>query len=161
MNVIGIDISYRSTGIVALDYDSGEIAARQLIVPTLDRTEDNLGANLAEVASRVLAFADAHPGSVFVEQAISHRNGRTTVRIGQMHGAIYAALAGAGHPTPRFWTVAEIKKHATGYGNCGKPQMIDSARRRWGLDLSHDEADAAWCADLGRNLDLATFGTGE
>lgn len=49
-------------------------------------------------------------------------------------------------------TPAELKRHATGKGNCGKPAMIDAARARWDREPQDDnEADAlcvlAWAMD--------------
>lgn len=42
--------------------------------------------------------------------------------------------------------LGSIKKHATGKGNAKKPDMQAAAKARWGVDLSEDEADAAWIA---------------
>lgn len=42
--------------------------------------------------------------------------------------------------------LSSIKKHATGKGNAKKPDMQAAAKERWGVDLSEDEADAAWIA---------------
>jgi len=43
----------------------------------------------------------------------------------------------------RPYTAPEIKKFATGKGNCGKPAMIKSAKERYNIDVVDDnEADA-------------------
>lgn len=49
----------------------------------------------------------------------------------------------------RGYSPAEIKKHATGKGNAGKPMMLAAAVRKW-PDWSGDdnEADARWLVDL-------------
>lgn len=52
------------------------------------------------------------------------------------------------------YSPSEIKKHATGRGNCNKNAMMVAAHNRWpghhGAPLlwSSDEADARWLADL-------------
>lgn len=45
----------------------------------------------------------------------------------------------------------EIKKHATGKGNSGKPEMIKAAEAKWGRVFTDDnEADALWLLDLAK-----------
>lgn len=49
-------------------------------------------------------------------------------------------------------SVSEIKKHATGKGNAGKPQMIAAAKEKLGYTGGDDnEADALWILDLAKN----------
>ncbi len=45
---------------------------------------------------------------------------------------------------------SEVKKHATGKGNAGKPAMIAAAKERWPDRVIGDdnEADALWILDL-------------
>lgn len=38
---------------------------------------------------------------------------------------------------------SEVKKHATGQGNCGKPLMIKAASKRWKIPLGEKEDDRA------------------
>lgn len=53
----------------------------------------------------------------------------------------------------RAFTPAEIKKHATGKGNSGKPLMVAAAKEKLGYTGADDnEADAMWIYDLTRNL---------
>lgn len=53
------------------------------------------------------------------------------------------------------YSPSEIKKHATGKGNCNKNAMMVAAHNRWPnvhrmgpSEWSSDEADARWLADL-------------
>lgn len=49
----------------------------------------------------------------------------------------------------RAFSASEIKKHATGKGNAGKPLMIAAAKEKLGYQGSDDnEADALWILDL-------------
>ena len=49
----------------------------------------------------------------------------------------------------RAYSASEIKKHATGKGNCGKPAMIQAAREKLAYAGDNDnEADALWLLDL-------------
>lgn len=43
----------------------------------------------------------------------------------------------------------EVKKHATGKGNAGKPLMVAAAQAKWGNGITDDnEADALWILDF-------------
>lgn len=53
----------------------------------------------------------------------------------------------------RAYSAKEIKSHATGKGNAGKPQMIAAAKERLGYTGDDDnEADAMWIYDLTKIL---------
>ena len=49
---------------------------------------------------------------------------------------------------------SEIKKHATGKGNCGKPEMIKAAKEKWPDKKIKDdnEADSLWILDYTQKL---------
>lgn len=51
--------------------------------------------------------------------------------------------------------VGSIKKHATGSGRAGKQQMIEAARKRWGVEPEDDNEADALCI-LGLYLDTHT-----
>ena len=50
------------------------------------------------------------------------------------------------------YSAGEIKKHATGKGNCGKPLMVSTAKEKWPeikiIDDNH--SDALWLHDLAK-----------
>jgi Holliday junction resolvasome RuvABC endonuclease subunit len=50
----------------------------------------------------------------------------------------------------RGYSPSEIKKHATGKGNAGKPLMLQSAHDKWPeiRVIDDNEADALWLLDL-------------
>jgi Holliday junction resolvasome RuvABC endonuclease subunit len=49
----------------------------------------------------------------------------------------------------RGYSPNEIKKHATGKGNAGKPEMVAAAKLKWpGFNGDDNEADARWLLDL-------------
>ena len=51
---------------------------------------------------------------------------------------------------------SQVKKYATGSGTAKKEQMIEAAYNRWNVQLTDNEADAAWVAEYGRNQILGT-----
>ena len=53
----------------------------------------------------------------------------------------------------RAFSAKEIKVHATGKGNAGKPAMVKAAQEKLGLTTEDDnEADAMWIYDLSKSL---------
>ena len=50
----------------------------------------------------------------------------------------------------RGYSPTEIKKHATGKGQCGKNVMLEAAQKRWPdrLFVDDNEVDALWLLDL-------------
>jgi Holliday junction resolvasome RuvABC endonuclease subunit len=52
----------------------------------------------------------------------------------------------------RAYSSQEIKKFATGKGNCGKPAMIQAAKDKLGYQGNNDnEADALWILELAKS----------
>jgi Holliday junction resolvasome RuvABC endonuclease subunit len=52
----------------------------------------------------------------------------------------------------RGYSSQEIKKFATGKGNCGKPAMIDAAQKKLGyMGKNDNEADALWLLELAQS----------
>ena len=51
----------------------------------------------------------------------------------------------------RGYSPSEIKKHATGKGNCGKPAMIAAAKKKFNFSGDDNEADALWVLDLAKS----------
>ena len=50
--------------------------------------------------------------------------------------------------------LSKLKIHATGKGNAKKPDMQAAAKARWGMQLSEDEADAAWAGAFALDTNL-------
>jgi hypothetical protein len=96
------------------------------------------------------------PWLVAYERPLAHARGLSAVAAAhQYEGVLLRELARLRVPHVSV-NVATLKKHATGDGRAKKPQMIEAARRRWGLradgaELGHDQADAlcvlAWTLD--------------
>jgi Holliday junction resolvasome RuvABC endonuclease subunit len=93
------------------------------------------------------------PVLVAYEQPVIHRERRQlNVAVGHnLEGVLLAELEGQidyVSPLP-----SQVKKHATGRGNCSKPAMVAAAEQRWGRrPATHDEADAlcllAWAFEV-------------
>lgn len=53
----------------------------------------------------------------------------------------------------RAYSPTEVKKHATGKGNAGKPLMVEKAQEKWpDVNIIDDnQADALWILDLAQS----------
>lgn len=87
------------------------------------------------------------PDLVAYEVVMGHGPG------GSMAAHLYGALVGVLLLTCARMQVAvrgvhvgTAKKLATGSGRADKRAMVRAARDRWGLQVTHDEADALWIA---------------
>ena len=45
--------------------------------------------------------------------------------------------------------IGTIKKRATGSGRANKQDMVRASMREWGVEMTHDQADAAWVLQCG------------
>lgn len=149
--VIGLDLALRTTGYAVVDYDTGGLIDYDLIATHPNGPIEH---RLRVIAARVAALVKVwQPLDVWKEDPIAHRSGTTTIRLAMVHGAV----ATIPNLTINGLNPSAIKRHATGRGNADKTAMIAAARKRWGVTLSADEADAAWVADLGRQISLNHF----
>lgn len=86
---------------------------------------------------------------VAFEKALTHhRGGRQAEQALGMESVLYVWCHDHGvRAVPAH--IGTLKKHATGSGNAGKPQMIGAARKRWpGRKFQDDnEVDAVWLLD--------------
>jgi crossover junction endodeoxyribonuclease RuvC len=149
--VLGLDLAMTRTGYALVAEDSGRIVRVGEITTNPTNPHEQ---RLLHIATQVVALVDAYePYAIFAEDAIGVGGRmRTAITIGKVHGAVLAALARR-DMSVGYWSPGEIKKAATGNGNASKAEMILAARDRWdGVDISisDNEADALWCAELGR-----------
>lgn len=71
--------------------------------------------------------------------------------------AVVSAFCEAEHIPYEAYSVATIKKHATGKGNAKKEAMVEAARARWPAITIVDDnhADALWLASLATTKETA------
>lgn len=155
MNVIGLDLSLRSTGWATADNHG--------VLDTADlRGPERLDHILHTLFDLLPAPWDVT--RVVVEGPSFASRGNAIVEIGKLHGLIEHRLWVSGIPYvigrtakkgKRSWGVppGTLKKYATGSGNCSKTEMVVSCRERLGYDVLDDNvADALWLRHVGLEL---------
>jgi Holliday junction resolvasome RuvABC endonuclease subunit len=90
--------------------------------------------------------AAANVGCVMVYEQAHHRGGSATELCVGMTTRVQEVAAANGIEYATVHT-ATLKKFATGSGRAGKPEMVEAARKRWGVEPADDnEADALMLA---------------
>lgn len=126
------------------------------------RRDESAGMRLIRLRSKLRAMLESKPIDLIAFEAARHAAPK-------MQGAlvVQATLQGViltfceDHSIEyRGYSPTEIKRHATGKGNAGKPQMIEAAKFRWPYKCFTDdnEVDAAWLLDLAES-EYANAGT--
>lgn len=149
MQILGLDVSLRSTGWAAITYETGDLVDCGLVTstPGSDYVE-TLGHIYAEV--RDLARRHLH-ADIAMEDGISYLSGTVTRQLaGAWSAAALAATHALGAPVAAV-NVATVKKTATGRGNATKALVTAAAVERWGDGVNQsDIADACWVAEAHR-----------
>lgn len=129
---------------------------RSWLRETLSITEMGLAGRSKEGGRGVVAYEQAH-----------HRGGHATSLCVGLVTVLLEEAASQGIETSPVHT-ATLKKHATGKGNAGKPEMQAAALKRWGKpaggELQEDQADAlcvlGWALDeIGEREEVQSHAT--
>lgn len=110
------------------------------------KARDKVHARLASLAVDFdTVLRQTRPDIVVIENAFSHLNPRTAIRLGEARGFVIAASVRAGAVIEEI-SPAEAKKRITGNGNAAKQQVAAMVPRllrlEAGLELAEDATDA-------------------
>lgn len=147
MVVLGLDPSLTGTGLSVVDNDN-------LLFSECYKPKNKKGPQrLIEICHKISEVIDAYqPELICLEGYSFGSRGRALFQIGELGGLIRVML----HKTGIKWleiTPSQVKKFATGMGNCGKDIILQQVYRRWGMEFkTSDEADAFVLAKIGTIL---------
>lgn len=89
------------------------------------------------------------PDIVVFERTAGHHKKALIVQA-ELHGVLKSVLDDESIEY-KAYSATEIKKHATGKGNAGKPQMIQACIEKLGINpVDDNHADACWIHDLAK-----------
>lgn len=142
MRILGLDPSLRSTGFGILDEREGGITvlARGTIRPGRGLAMEKRVNAVREGVESLIREHD--PREAAVENPFYSRNVRTALTLGQVRGAVMAAVASRGVPLFEY-SALEIKKAVTGYGHADKLQVASMVRTLLRMEEDALEEDAA------------------
>lgn len=112
------------------------------------KRDESSGMRLIRFRSKLKEIIDLENiNLVTFERTAGHHKSALIVQA-ELHGAMKLICEDFKIPY-RAYSASEIKKHATGKGNAGKPVMVAAAKEKLGYKGSDDnEADALWILDL-------------
>jgi len=96
----------------------------------------------------LIGKGDASKTVVFFEEVGYHRGADAAHVYGAFYGKLQEICDSIGVPY-RGVPIGTIKKRATGYGRASKSDMIEAARKMWRVEMTDDQADAAWVLQCG------------
>lgn len=144
MRVLGIDPSSQATGYGLIEDrgESYEVLAYGVIKP---KRSLDLAHKLFDIHVHIENLISTYrPEEVAIENPFFARNVRTALTLGQVRGAILAAVASQERPLFEY-SALEIKKAVTGYGQAEKEQVATMVKTLLQLDdpvLEEDASDA-------------------
>jgi crossover junction endodeoxyribonuclease RuvC len=142
MRVLGIDPSSQATGygLIEGQGEGYEVLAYGVIKP--GRTLD-LAHKLFDIHAHIENLITTYrPEEVAIENPFFARNVRTALTLGQVRGAILAAVASQERPLFEY-SALEIKKAVTGYGQAEKGQVATMVKTLLQIDDPRLEEDAS------------------
>lgn len=146
MRVLGIDPASK-TGWAVLDdgarlaggtWDLGKLDGGARLVRLQDALRDTITVARVDLVAYEAVMGHGPSGSL------------ATHLYGAIIGVLLLTCARLRVPTVGVH-VGTAKKLATGSGKADKRAMVRAARDRWGLPVTHDEADALWIAAAAAN----------
>ncbi len=149
MRVLGIDPSSQATGFGILDYDETQCRVQTFGAIKPSRRLP-FHQKLYEIQKGVMELIRNYaPGEVAIESPFYAQNIKTALALGQVRGAVIAAVAGSGCSFHEY-SALEIKKAVTGYGQAEKQQVATMVKALLEIEeeLEPDAADAlaaAYC----------------
>lgn len=143
MNVIGIDPSWRRTGVATIDGRTATVTSDEKL-PRITRLAQIIDSVLGYVYEVAIDDLD-----LVVVEGYSYGHGNNLARAAELGGVLRHELEVAEIP----WLEVppkSLKKYATGNGSSSKAGMVVAARERLGYEgLDDNEADAAWLRAFG------------
>ncbi len=147
MITLGIDLSLTGTGLSVVEGD-------KLLFSECYKPKNKAGPQrLIEIRHKISEVIDKYqPKLICLEGYSFGSRGRALFQIGELGGLIRVLL----HKTGIKWIEippSQVKKFATGKGNCGKDLILQQVYKRWGMEFkTSDEADAFILAKIGTIL---------
>lgn len=142
--IVGLDLSLTCTGWAT--WTDGTLTTG-CIKPGTTRKGVARRRWIAEAVARLADTADVDP--LLVIEAVPTRGARDIVALGELHGVVLDNLDGY---RPGYVDAGTLKTYATGWNKAPKDVVTEAAAVVLGYTgTSHDEADAAWLATIGRH----------
>ena len=144
---IGVDLSYGSCGVIAIDTDTAELLEQKVISTTTENSEIERARQVwNEISALIIA-----PVDIIVVEGLAFAKGEKAHQMGYLHYRIREYLqAHEIHPQVLVPAPTQLKKFVAGTGQCKKELMLLKVYKRWQVEFGvNDLADAYGLARLG------------
>ena len=113
------------------------------------RHGESVGMRVIRFKSKILELVSIEKPDIIGYERPSGRNSRAIQVQSEMIGVLFD-ICHSQDIEYCSYIPSEIKRHATGKGNSGKPLMVSTAEKKWpNIDIVDDNhADALWLLDL-------------
>jgi crossover junction endodeoxyribonuclease RuvC len=153
MKILALDPSTNNVGWCILDTATDEM----LLSDEMKLTGD-LARRLDLACTLLTSLIVAHqPDAIYTEKPFCGPNGKTTLALGKLWGALWATAGRHGHDLQAV-TPAEAKRAATGKGNASKAQVQAMIQMQVGRSMGEHACDAvAVCLAAAGQIKLAEW----
>lgn len=115
------------------------------------KRDESIGMRLIRLRAKLIEVLDSERINLVVFERPGGRHVSAVIVQSEIQGQI-KVICEDKKIQYRAYSSQEIKKFATGKGNCGKPLMIKSAQDKLGYQGNNDnEADALWLLEMAKN----------
>jgi Holliday junction resolvasome RuvABC endonuclease subunit len=115
------------------------------------KRDESIGMRLIRFRSKMNEILDSEHINLVVFERPGGMNKAPIIVQSEIQGQI-KVICEDHHIEYRAYSSQEIKKFATGKGNCGKPAMIKAAQEKLGYKGNNDnESDALWLLELAKS----------
>ena len=147
--------SISKSRILALDVAThcGYALSRQLygVWDLTPKRDESIGMRLIRLRSKLNEIIKSEKVNLVVFERPGGQHKGAIIVQSELQGQIKVVCEDLNIPY-RGYSSQEIKKYATGKGNCGKPLMIQTAKEKLGYPGNNDnEADALWLLELAKS----------
>ncbi len=141
--IVGLDVSLTASGICVMELNGNY---RTTTIPSKPHQYEML--RYISVKERILEFCNIGPNDICVveDYAFAKQQGKQ-LNLAETCGIVkYGLHKECGLPIRQLWKVApaQLKKFATGKGQCPKQLVMKEVLKHWGQDFDDDNECDAW-----------------
>jgi len=142
MNFVGLDLSFRGTGITVLSEPSDILLQKLIVSPAKEPIEEKICCIFDEFASVIEEY---NPFLVYMEGLSFSSSGQATLDLAGLHFYIRVFMH-ENYPGQLYIIPpTTLKKYITGTGRCQKNLMLLKTYKKFGIEFTDDNLCDSYC----------------
>jgi crossover junction endodeoxyribonuclease RuvC len=142
MNFVGLDLSFRGTGLTVLS-ESSDILSQKLITSSpKECIEQRISSIFTQIFSELKQYS---PFVIYMEGLSFSSSGQATLDLAGLHFYVRVIMY---HSCPeRLYIIppTTLKKYVTGTGRCQKNLMLLKTYKKFGVEFTDDNLCDSYC----------------